>query len=193
MFKRISTFTALTLTTLGLLAAPAHAGLLLEPYIGLEQGQAYVVTAGADSSYKTSGTVLGARVGYTLPALFWLGLDYSLMAGKGKADIGGNDGDLKRSDLYLVAGVDLPILLRAYAGFGLMNEATVSGSVVETKLTGGTKMKAGIGLTMLPLVSVNLELFNHKGAKYEAGGVELPTTSIEDNGGMLTLSLPLDL
>lgn len=195
MFKRITAFSAMTLTTLGLMATPAHAGLMLEPYIGIEQGQTYAVVANlADSSYKTSGSVLGARVGYSLPLLFWFGLDYSLVAGgKAKPDFGGQDGDLKRSDLYAVVGVDLPILLRAWAGYGLMNTTTNSNNVGETKITGGTKMKVGAGLTMLPLVSVNLELFNHKGAKVESGGVNLPMSTFEDAGGVLSVSLPLDL
>ncbi|MBX3017831.1 MAG: hypothetical protein KF767_08080 [Bdellovibrionaceae bacterium] len=195
MFKRISTLTAMTLTTLGLMAAPAHAGLMLEPYIGLEQGQTYSVIANlADASYKTSGSVLGARIGYSLPLLFWFGVDYSLVAGgKAKPDFGGPDSDLKRSDLYAVAGVDLPILLRAWAGYGIMNETTVSNNIAETKITGGTKMKVGVGLTMLPLVSVNLELFNHKGAKVEIAGTNTPMSTFEDAGGVLSVSLPLDL
>lgn len=192
MMRNLTTLLAMSFVTLGVMTTPAQAGIMLEPYLGLEQGQTYAVTSTADASYKTSGTAIGARIGYSLPALFWLGVDYSMMSGKGKPDIGGSDGDLKRTDLYAVAGVDLPILLRAWAGFGLMNSATVSTGGVDTKISGGTKMKAGVGLTMLPLVSVNLELFNHKGAKYETGGTEVSTTALEDNGGLLTVSLPLD-
>lgn len=193
MFKRISTLTAITLTTLGFMSQ-ANAGLMLEPYLGMEQGQTYAVIGGVgDVSYKTSGSVLGARVGYSMPLLFWFGADYSLVAGgKAKPDFGGGDRDLKRSDLYAVVGVDLPILLRGWVGYGLMNTATASGTT-ETKISGGTKMKAGLGFTLLPLVSVNLELFNHKGAKYELNGAGVSTSTLEDNGGYLTVSLPLDL
>lgn len=196
MIQRMTTMLAISCTTMTLLIAnPAKAGLLLEPYLGLEQGQTYQVVQNlADTSYKTSGAVVGARVGYTLPLLFWFGVDYSMVTGgKSKYDFGGVDGDLSRSDLYAVAGVDLPILLRFWAGYGLMNTTTVKQSGVDSKITGGSKLKAGVGLTMLPFVSINLELFNHKGAKVESGGTNLTLNTFEDNGGVLSVSLPLDL
>lgn len=190
MLKYLAVTAAIVLGT-----TSANAGLLLEPYMGLSQGQTYSVAQNAaDTSYKTSGTVLGGRIGYTLPILFWLGLDYSLLAGgKAKPDFGGSEGELTRSDLYAVVGVDLPILLRAWAGFGLMNTSTDKRNGVETKVTGGTKMKAGVGLTMLPFVSINLELFNHKGPKVENAGAALSMNTFEDTGGILGVSIPFDL
>jgi len=196
MIQRLTTMVALTIVALSLtFTNPAQAALMLEPYRGLEQGQTYaVVTNVADVSHKTSGAVLGGRVGYALPLLFWFGLDYSLVAGgKSKPDFGGGDGDLTRSDLYAVAGVDLPILLRAWYGLGLMNTTSVKRAGVETKVTGGTKMKVGVGLTMLPFVSLNLELFNHKGPKVDTGGVPSTMSTFEDAGGVLSVSLPLSL
>lgn len=196
MFQRLSTLAVVvTACASFLMANPAQAGLLLEPYMGIEQGQTYNVGAAyGDASYKTSGAVVGARVAYSLPLLFWIGLDYSLMAGgKAKPDLGGSDSDMTRSDLYAVVGADLPILLRVWGGFGVMNTATAKTAGGDSTVKGGTKMKVGAGLTMFPFISLNLELFNNKGPKLESGGTTLDASTFEDAGGVLSVSLPLDL
>lgn len=190
---------AVAALAVGLVMAPsANAGLLIEPYLGYESGQTYAVASSlGDASYKTSGTVIGARLGYSLGLIvssLWAGLDYSLVTGgTAKADFGGTSSDLARTNLYAVLGVDLPILLRAWVGYGLLNEAKTTSNGVENKVTGGTKMKAGLGLTLLPLVSVNLELFNTKGPKFSAAGVDTTMSTFEEAGGVLSLSLPLDI
>lgn len=178
---------------MGLLSPAAQAGLMLEPYIGYSQGQAYDVQPSIDASYKTSNMVFGGRLGYTFPVLFWAALDYSLgTSGKAKRDIGGGEGDLSRSDLYATFGFDFPILLRAWVGYGLMNGSTITGSS-DTKYSGGTNIKAGVGISVFPFVSMNLEAFSHKGQKYEWGGVSSTHEDFQDAGGTLSLSIPLDL
>lgn len=166
------------------------------PYLYIEQGQNFLADpAFGDASSKSSGTVLGGRIGYSLPILMWFGIDYSFSTGgKYKPDNGAAQGDLTRNDLYAMVGVDLPILLRAWAGFGLMNSVTTKDSTGgESKTKGGTKLKAGVGLGFIPFVSINLEAWNHKGYKLESAGVETTAALAEDSGVGLGISVPFDL
>lgn len=164
-------------------AQQAHAGLMLEPYIGYEFGK----TSDTDST----GVVLGGRVAYSLPVFFWFGVDYSLMAG-GKVKTAGGDSDLTRSDLYAVAGVDFPILVRAWFGYGLMNTGTVKSNAGDAEASKGSNTKVGIGFTFLPLVSINVEMINHKDYEVKSGALTLTSTD-SDNTTMVSLSLPLDI
>lgn len=176
-----------------LVTTSASAGILVEPYIGLEKGKA-VTEAGINSADRdTSAAVLGARLGYTLPILFWLGIDYSLTTGgKGKgANAIFTDYDYTRSDLYLVAGFDFPILVRAWLGYGIMNETKASGGT-SAKFDGGSHTKIGVGFTGLPFVSINIEAYNHAPSKTD-GNSFAAGSSFKDAGFLLTASLPLDL
>lgn len=174
----------------------ANAGMLVEPYIGLEKGKT-AMDAGVlgSADHDTSGAVLGARLGYTLPALFWFGLDYMLTTGgKGAAKngIGAVDYDFTRSDLYVVAGFNFPILVRAWLGYGVMNEMKTDTSGTSSKLDGGTHTKLGVGFTGLPFVSINLEMYNHAPEKVD-GNSFAAGSSLKDAGFLLTASLPLNL
>lgn len=191
----LSMATSLVLLVSAFVSSVASAGILVEPYIGFEKGKTVQESGVNSTTHDGTAAVIGGRFGYTLPILFWLGLDYSLTSGgKGKsantslyADV-----DYKRSDLYLVAGFDFPILVRAWLGYGLMNDLTADQSGTSTKVNGGTHTKIGVGFTGLPFVSVNLELYNHAPTKSD-GNAFAAGTSFKDAGFTLTASLPLDL
>lgn len=155
-------------------ASASQASMMIEPYLGIEMGK----TKNPDG--KLEGTVLGARLAYELPVLFWFGVDYSMSVSQKSKPDSLPESDAKRSSLYAVAGVDLPILLRGWIGYGLMNEIKGDNSKVE----GGDAMKVGIGFTGLPFVSLNLELINEKFK--ESNG-----SRFENSSYMLSVSLPL--
>lgn len=191
--------TKLTIATLAMFLSTsiARADLMLEPYIGYESGQTTTIhsTLG-DLSAKTGGLQGGLRVGYSFPLLFWTALDYSLVpSGTSRPDLIGSNYNYKRSDLYLAAGVDLPILLRVWAGYGLQNSLTEQKSGGDVVHKGGTNYKLGVGLTMLPLVTVYLEMYQHKFADSEANGVTnyLGGNSAQDGGWTLGASFPIEL
>lgn len=185
------------LLALALFAAPtAQAGILLEPYIGYESGKQTVETStpAFNTVFTTSGAVLGGRFGYTFPILFWAGLDYSLTTGgNGKSDNPlVNDNTYTRSNLYLVAGFDFPILVRAWFGYGIMNESSGTSAGTTSKLSGGQSSKLGVGFTGLPFVSINLEAYFQKPNKQDGNSLAAGT-SYNDAGFVLTASLPFDL
>ncbi len=174
---------------------PASAGILVEPYLGLEKGKTVTESGVNSATHDGSAVVLGARLGYTLPILFWFGVDYSLTTGgKGKTSnaIFAQDYDYTRSDLYAVAGFDFPILVRAWFGYGLMNEIKTTANSITANYNGGAHTKVGVGFTGLPFVSVNVELYNHAATKVD-GNSFLPGFNFKDAGFLLTASLPLDL
>jgi hypothetical protein len=182
-------------------ALPSHAGLLLEPSIGYEMS----VQAGQDPATnidnggKTSGLGFGLRAGYKLPMLIWLAADYSMMSGgKFSSEVTNMDGKVDRSNLYLDVGVDFPILVRAWVGYGIGNTAKVSpDSGGELKFKGGSQIKVGAGFTGFPFVSLNLEYFSNTFDKVDMGAGEVATDTVfkdfKDTGLLLSVSLPFNL
>lgn len=158
----------------------ANAGLLLEPYLGYEMG----TTKDADG--KLDGTQLGARVAWTAPIMFWAGLDYTMgVSAKFKPSASGStDSDAKRSTLYAVVGVDLPILLRGWVGYGLMNELKLDDYNTTLK---GKSTKLGVSFTGLPFICLNLEYLMETFDKDSNGNLDPET---KNNAYVLSVSLP---
>lgn len=186
----------LAVAALTCLSLPAKAGLLLEPYLGYGFGKFEQATAFGNSDADTTGTTLGARVGYTFPAFLWLGLDYSmLLSGEAKGD--NSTSDIEGSSLYAVAGIDFPILLRAYIGYGFLHELKVKGTPESTYE--GSAMKLGVGFTGLPIVSLNLEYIMADYDKVKGGGSDASIgsgnliTEAKSSTVMLSVSAPFDL
>lgn len=158
-------------------ASVSQAGVLVEPYLGYEMGK----TKNPDGKFE--GSQLGLRLAYKAPVFVWAGLDYTMgVSGTAKPDVGAND-DGKRSTLYGVVGVDFPILVRAWLGYGFMDEIKFDNS---GKVKGkGTKI--GVGFTGLPFVSINLEYLTEKFDEWD--GVSLPS-DFENNTYILSVSVP---
>ncbi len=89
--------------------------------------------------------------------------------------------------MYATVGFDFPILFRAWLGVAIGNKTTLSSGGTDTDYKGGSGQKMGLGLTFLPMVSVNLEYFTNK--------PDLPTgvAKYEETGLQVGVSLPLDL
>lgn len=156
----------------------SHADILLEPYLGYEIGKT------TDPDGKMDGTHLGARVAYRSPIMFWAGLDYSLGLNATFKPDSGSDETAKRSTLYGVVGMDFPILVRAWLGYGFMNEFDFDAGKIKGKST-----KVGVGFTGLPFLSLNLEYL--KETFDESNGNSL-TTDIQNDVVVLSVSLPLE-
>lgn len=165
-------------------AAPAHAGFMAEPYLGYKMGNYDGGTAA--SKGDLSGVSIGARVGYAFPVIF-VAADYSILPSGSVDWDNGGDTDVTNDQLLIDVGVSLP-LIRAYAGYGLMNDFKFDGGA---KLTGGSLWKLGVGTTILPFVAINLEYQNAEHDKAELGGLE-GDTDAKSNAFMLSVSLPLE-
>lgn len=159
----------------------SQAGVMVEPYLGYEMGTIKDNTEG-----KLDGTQLGVRLAWTAPVMFWAGLDYTMgVSAKFKPDNSAlGDSDAKRSNLYAVVGVDLPILLRGWVGYGFKNEIKLDD--YDQKLE-GSSTKIGVGFTGLPFVSLNLELLMEEFDKNNGNSV---TPKYKNNAYVLSVSLP---
>ncbi|MFV8258928.1 hypothetical protein ACNQKP_14060 [Bdellovibrio bacteriovorus] len=157
----------------------SHADILLEPYLGYETGKT------TDPDGKIDGTVFGARVAYKTPIMLWVGVDGAFgLSGTSKPDAGGDETS-KRSSVYGVVGIDLPILLRGWLGVSLKNEVDLEDS---GKLS-GKSTKLGVGFTGLPFLSLNLEYL--KDTFDELDGNSLATDA-QSETVMFSVSLPLE-
>lgn len=184
----------LLLVALSLLSLPARAGLLLEPYLGYEFGDAKVKTTMGTGEWTTSGLAFGARVGMTFPIVF-VALDYSMANDlKFKGKDGTTDEDGSRSTLAAVVGAKLP-LVRAYAGYAFLNDHTLKSNSGDVTLK-GSGVKLGVGFTGFPIVSVNLEYLMSKFDKVKSNGNEVSIGSGQiyeeatANAFMLSVSAP---
>ncbi|WP_413577845.1 outer membrane beta-barrel protein [Bdellovibrio sp. HCB290] len=165
-------------------SATAKADILIEPYLGYEMGS----HTDLDPTAKTELVNMGARLAYKTPVMLWLGLDYNLgVSGKYKPD-GQSDMDAKRNTLYAVAGVDLPILLRGWVGYGVMDEIKMDGT--DNPKIKGKPVKIGIGTTLLPFISLNVEYIMENIDKVETDSGDLDPKGKMDSW-MLSVSLPL--
>jgi hypothetical protein len=178
-------------------AVPAHAGILVEPYIGYGLGNSKVAFAGgAEAKSDTYGSVLGARLGYQALLLF-AAFDGSVGMGTIKAaNSASTDADYSDTKLFALVGARLP-LVRAYAGYGFINNVTEK-STPNEKLQ-GSAIKLGVGFTGLPFIAINFEYIASTYDKIDLGGgagmqskSDAGISDLTANQYMLTVSLPLD-
>lgn len=190
-----------------LLASESQAGILLDPYLGYGLGASSLKygasaaggLASTTSEFDNSGATIGARVGYTLP-LIWFSLDYAMLSGgKSKAKAaGGTDYDLSASTLSALIGLKIPFF-RAWLGYSLMNSSVIKTSAGVESTLDGPQMKLGFSYTGLPLIALNFEYKSNEFKKYKTGSTEytIPEATFLDSAKateyMLSVSVPFDL
>lgn len=159
-----------------LISTSANAGFLIDPYIGAGQSKS---TADVDSiDGSESINVTGARVGYSF-LLLSAGIDYQM---------GTIDKD-KVTSTSVFVGVDMPILIRAWAEYFVSSKYEQDTEVYKMKFKDGTSI--GIGFTGLPFVSLNVELQN---LNYTMEDVPvLGDVDVKSAQTVFSISLPLDL
>lgn len=164
-------FVAIFAVLLGV-SSISQAGILVEPYVGYEMGK----TENPDG--KLEGTQAGLRLAWKSPVMLWLGVDGTFgVSGKAKPD-NFPETDVTRTTIYAVAGVDLPILLRGWVGYGFSDELKFDSGTEK-----GTSTKIGVGFTGLPFVSLNLEYVTEK--------IDSNNLDLKNNAYVLSVSLPL--
>lgn len=188
----------------------ARAGIMIEPYLGYETGSqlAPATNSIGDNSGQISGMNYGARIGYMAPMLFWVALDGTAGSSKFKAgntgtnvNFGTNmDADVSRTVAGLTVGVNLPILLRVWAGYNFMdNFQNKLSSTSATDKYEGTSYKAGVGLKLIPFLSLNLEVIQRAYTKASGDSYTGSTTltsstrfsKLEQSSVLVSVSLPL--
>ncbi len=167
-------------------ASNASAGLLLEPYLG------YNITAieSGNDGTAAKGPMIGGRVGFTFASTFFIALDYSTGDLSWEPEGGVNvklEGTMTRTGV--TAGMDIPIApLRAWAGY-YQADYEPSGSGYKYKAEDGTGYKLGLGITVLPIIDINVEYFSGKYDKLN----DVSVSNVKEKGLMLSLSAPFDI
>ena len=205
-FFFVSTIRLMTTVTAAALVlsftSQASAGLYLNPYLSYEAAALTLKTGSATGNQSLAmaltGSGIGGVIAYSLPALLYLGVDYStstLNASSSTDPLGLlKSTTANRTTLFAVVGAKL-IFLKAWAGMSL------SDSVDATDLFAlkGSAMKAGLAWSMLPLVDINFEYiihtykdFSSASASYTLGDDQLYSAA-SFNTLQLSVSLPLNL
>lgn len=164
--------------------AISNSALLLDPYVGMNVGGTTKFTSGSsavDYDYNNAPVSLGGRIGFS-KLLFSAGLDYQLTS---DIKLKNQTEKYDSSELAIFAGFDLPILLRAYAGFIFSADFEST----SNKYDEGSGYKIGVGFTGLPFISINLE---YKSVSYDKLNNATVATA-DHNATLLAVSLPLKL
>lgn len=181
----------------------AEAGVLIEPLAGLEMGSFGAdISSGGTLKYNYAGTHFGARVGYALPLIFVaVEYDYGMLNTSVDQPAGATykAGSGTRSTAFAEAGVKIPFLLRAYVGYGFLNDWTFKDALTTDSLKfSGTAYKAGVAFTGLPFIEVGLDIQTSTFTKYNAGASDITMDSTQTfksataSSFMLTVGLPFD-
>ncbi len=176
----------------------AHAGILIDPYLGYETGQVkYTTVIGAvQGTNDISGTTLGLRLGYKF-IIPYVALDYSMSTGKSKPS-SGTETDFSQTGLGIVVGASLPFV-SPYIGYGISNESKIKDDGTgngDTTLK-GTYIKVGVGTGFIPIVTLNFEYKMSTYDKYSDNGGEVNRSDVfsdlTHNTTMIAVSFPLNL
>lgn len=181
------------------MSSAAHAGLLVEPYLGYMFGDLKYKGVGTSTEYTDTlgGVSYGLRLGYKF-MLPWVAVDYTGYGGRGKNGSGNTDYDYSGSALGGVVGIDLPVMFRFWGGYGFQNNMTKKGTNggADTKFT-GSYTKIGLGFKGFPLVSINAEYIMNKFNKVDVGtgvvNVDSIYSTFDSNLLMLSVSMPFNL
>ncbi len=158
----------------------ASAALLLEPYLGYHAGK---IDLGGESNI--SGLSFGARVGYQDLGLM-LGLD--AMTGVWSDSASSSNADDTPKDYGFFVGYNFPVMMRVYGAYGFSSDLERKRNNATTDFS-GSFMKFGVGFTMLPLVSLNLEYLSHS---YDEANSNSLSTEVDTKLYGVTISVPLE-
>jgi hypothetical protein len=160
-----------------LVSVQAFSGLLVDPYLGAGRQVQTLSATGvtvADPDPESTSSV-GARLGYSF-ILVSAGIDYEMQT----------IDESKATNISAFVGVDMPILVRAWAEYFLSSKYDLD-EAGDVGFKDGYGI--GIGFTGLPFVSLNLEIQNLN-YEVEAGAndLEFGTTTTT-----FSVSFPINL
>jgi hypothetical protein len=168
--------------TMSLALPQAHAGVLLEPYLGYHTGK---ITQSGSSSETVSGPTFGGRAGYGMMGLH-AGLDY--MTGKW-SESSTPKVDITPSALGIFVSYSFPVMLRAYGTYNFQAKGDATSGSVTSKLE-GNGFKLGVQLTTFPIVAVGLEYMSTTFTKFNGNTL---SNNMTNNMYGIVVSAPFDL
>lgn len=189
-----------------IMTSAASAGVLLEPYFGYSKGSGESGYAGINLDQSYSAPILGGRIGGTLTG-FMAGVDYSTQAFKLEAKAGAFEfkDKVEKNQLGIFVGYKLPVMFRFWGTYFFRSKIKgkdapkESGQAVDsnTQFKDGTGFGLGVGYSLLPFVSANLEYRNLKYDKFSYSGIEMPASVYSKKLSLtdiiLSVSLPFTL
>lgn len=182
-----------------LASSAAHAGFLIEPYVGMIGAGKFDFDslAGADDGGKMTGNLYGARIGVKNYG-FWVAANYTSFTGK-QTWLTNGPADAASTTTSVDVGFDFPIKLRVYAGYGLNHKMTIksAGALPDTTYNSTSVTKIGFGYSIAFFFSLNFEIIKPTYKTYEIGGVTSDVgtgfNSINNETTNVTLSFPFSL
>lgn len=169
----------------------AHAFLYLEPYVGYEQSTVKSHIKGTapapinafdlEDGDSLHGGVFGGRAGLSF-LLLAAGVDYSM----------GTLSDTDVKDLGAFVQVTLPLGIKFGATYIIASELKGEDDGVSTVFK-GSGLKLGIGYSFLPFIRMNLDYINATYDEATSSGVTFTSVDVKRSGGMLSLSIPIDI
>ncbi len=161
----------------------AHAGLLIEPYAGMHLNSSFD-NEGSDGDI--SGTSMGARLGYSMVG-FMAGLNYKTGSLEfDYSDDSATDIDADVSHYGVFVGYNFPILFRVWGEIVVGGSAEVEDGGTFEKVSG---TQFGIGYSLLPLVSLNLEIGNLEYDDFDGTG----DATVDVDTFFLSISIPFNI
>ena len=138
---------------IALFGVQAHAGFMIEPFLGIDSGALKTTTlAGQDSSSSSQGFAYGARFGYRFANPVWITAEYM---GASDKDDSNSKTELSRTSLSAVFGYDFG-KFNLWAGYGFSDKMKVK-MTPEIDVS-GSNLRFGGGYKAENHVSINLDL-----------------------------------
>ncbi len=162
------------------LTAQANSAILIDPSLGTNIGY-NMKGNGVDSDF--SGTGFGGRFGLDYLGVMF-GLDYHRHSGE-LEQANGAKFDSTLTETAVFVGYDAPVLFRVWGAMLLKGELDVEGGSDFTEASG---IKLGLGFTVLPLVSINIE---HRSYEYEKLDGVTASEKYKNKGMFLSVSFPI--
>jgi hypothetical protein len=174
----------------------ANAALLLEPGVAYHNG---TFDQGNGNTGKINGIGLNTRAALSLPVVF-VGLDLTYLFGTSAAD-SGSSYDTTAVALGPVVGASLPLMpLRFWLSYYMLDYMTLKKPAdlvipAHDEISSGSAIKLGVGYTLIPLLSLNLEYTMHTFTKFENKATNT-TSDLSPNAKVnefiLSATIPLD-
>ena len=178
------------------------ANILIEPYLGRTfSGEGDMSTGLGSLDVEYASLVKGIRLGYEYAGLM-LGADYSLsdfkLENRSLAFNRTNKDKVSRNDLGFFVGFNLPMALRFWATWifqAKLDGDEDSNARIFSKNTTfeGDGQSFGIGLSLLPLLSINLEYTSVEYDEYKTTAMQIGSynDTLDLSHYILSLSMPI--
>lgn len=194
---------AVICTYINVAAAADRGGLFVEPAVTFEKGDTSVnyPSPFSDSSGDSNGFGLGARVGFHLSDIIFLGMDGRYSRPKFKDSTANYDATANSYNWGPVAGIQMPIVgLRVWASYIAGSELDpAKDGALDVKFVSGSGYRVGAGMRVA-LVSLNLEYqhINYSRTELQQLGPFTTTSSFDNvelnnNAWIASVSFPLAL